>query len=400
MLRPVSRALRRPGISLTAVAGLVLAGAAALATPSAAMPGAPKADNPAGVRACAALARPGQALCQAVRITGGVSAARTTGVSPASAPSGFGPADILDAYKLPVNAGAGSTLAVVDAQDDPNAESDMAVYRAQFGLSACTVASGCFKKVSQTGSTTALPTPDAGWAEEESLDLDAASAIAPAAHLILVEANSATMANLGTAVNRAVAMGATSILTSFATSESSSDTSYDSSYFNHPGVAISAPGGDSGFGVSYPAASRYVTAVGSTSLSRASTVRGWKEVANGGGGCSAVDAKPTWQHDTGCARRTVVDVAAVGDPATGFAVYDTYGGDPGWEVFGGTSVSAGIIAGVYAAAGVPSAGSYPASFPYAHPNALNDITTGTGAAVGYDPATGMGTPNGLAGFTG
>ena len=396
MRRPLSRAFRRPGPTLTGVAGLVLAAAGVAAGPSAAAAHATTAPAPhrtSAVRACTGHATGRQALCDALRFGEGAAA-----VHPFTTPSGYGPADIQSAYNLPSDGGAGSTLAVVDANDDPNAAADLAVYRAQFGLPSCTVANGCFKKVSQTGSTTALPAPDAGWAEEESLDLDAASATAPAAHLLLVEATSAAMSDLGDAVNLAVKMGATSIDISWGGSESSSDTGYDNSYFNHPGVAISASAGDSG--VEYPAASRYVTAVGSTDLSASSVARGWSESAVGGGGCSAFDAKPTWQHDTFCPRRTDVDVAADGDSATGFAVYDSYGGDPGWEVFGGSSLPAGIIAGVYAAAGVPSAGSYPASFPYAHPSALNDITTGPGAGPGYDEPTGLGTPNGLTAFRG
>ena len=398
MRRPPSRAFRRPGPALATVAGLVAAAAGvAAAPPAAAAPGTttPPARTTAAVRSCAGRASGHLALCDALRMTGGAAPAR-----PATTPSGYGPADLQSAYGLPADGGAGSTLAVVDADDDPNAEADLAVYRAQFGLPACTVANGCFTKVGQTGSPTVLPAPDAGWAEEESLDLDAASATAPAAHLLLVEANSAAVPDLGAAVNQAVAMGATSIDISWGGAESASDTGYDSSYFDHPGVAISAASGDSGYGVEYPAASRYVTAVGGTRLVASSDARGWQESAVGGGGCSAFEAKPSWQQDTLCSRRTDVDVAADGDAATGVAVYDSYGGDTGWEVFGGGSVSAGIIAGVYAVAGVPSAGSYPASFPYADPSALHDITTGTGAGPGYDEPTGLGTPNGPAGFRG
>ncbi len=152
-------------------------------------------------------------------------------------------------------------------------------------------------------------------------------------------------------------------------------------------------------------------------VKQGSNARGWTEsvwstssTEGAGSGCSAYDAKPTWQKDTGCAKRTVADVSAVADPATGVAVYDTYGGDPGWEVFGGTSVASPIIAGVYADAGTPSAGSTPASFPYAHTGSLNDVTTGATAScspaylctaeTGYDGPTGLGTPNGLAAFTG
>lgn len=401
MRRSDSRALPRPGLSLTAVAGLVLAVGLAAAPAATARPTAPAPHGVAVQRACAAPATARQASCDALKITGGPAAARAAGNSPLTTPAGLGHTDLDNLYNLPANGGAGSTIGIIDANDDPNAATDLAVYRAQYGLSACTAANGCFRKVSQTGSTTALPAPDAGWAEAESLGLDLSSATAPAAHLLLVEADSANVDDLGAAVNEAVALGATSIDIAWGGEESSSDLTDDSLYYDHPGVAISAASGDSGFGVEYPASAKYVTAVGGTTLKAATgTKRGWTESADGNGGCSAFETKPTWQHDTLCTKRSLVDVAATDDPAVGAAVYDTYGGDAGWEVFGGTSVSVGIIAGVYADAGVPSAGSRPSSFPYAHPTALNDITTGTGAGPGYDLPTGLGTPNGVTAFKG
>ncbi len=410
MRRSTSRTLRRSGLSLTAAAGLAIAGLAA--APSAtAQQAAPAAHGVTTVHSCATPHKTGMAACSALKVTSPV-ATRATVITPLAAPSGYGPADLQSAYKLPANGGAGTTVAIVDAQDDPNAASDLATYRSTFGLPACTVANGCFKKVSQTGSTTALPASDAGWAEEESLDVDMVSAIAPNAHIILVEATSATFDNLGTAVNEAVALGAKYISNSYGGGESSIDTTYDSEYFNHTGIAITASSGDSGFGVEYPAASQYVTAVGGTSLVRNSSARGWGETvwSGAGSGCSLYDPKPTWQKDTGCAKRTVADVSAVADPATGVAVYDTFGGDPGFEVFGGTSVASPIIASVYADAGTPSAGSRPSSFPYAHTGSLFDVTSGSNGScspaylctgeVGYDGPTGLGTPNGLAAFTG
>ncbi|WP_333768975.1 S53 family peptidase [Streptomyces sp. IBSBF 2435] len=408
--------LRRAGLALTAVTGLVLSGAA-LAAPSADAAASTTSHRLTTARSCAVASKPGMMACSALKVTSGADslapAARSASgvVNPAATPSGYGPADLHSAYALPTTGGSGATIAIVDAQDDPNAESNLATYRSTFGLTPCTTANGCFKKVGQNG-TGSLPSPDAGWAEEISLDLDMASAICPQCHILLVEANSATMANLGTSVNTAVSLGAKYVSNSYGGGESSSDTSYDSLYFNHPGVAITVSSGDNGYGVEYPAASRYVTAIGGTTLKRSSTPRGWTETAwsGAGSGCSRYDAKPTWQKDTGCTRRTVADVSAVADPATGVAVYDTYGGDPGWEVFGGTSVSSPIIAAVYALAGTPSAGSYPASFPYAHPSALNDVTSGSNgscggsylctAGPGYDGPTGLGTPNGVTAFQG
>jgi subtilase family serine protease len=307
-------------------------------------------------------------------------------------------------------------VAIVDAYDDPNAESDLATYRSQYGLPACTTANGCFSKISQTGSTSSLPTADSGWAGEISLDLDMVSAVAPGAHILLVEANSSSMDDLGAAVNEAVAKGAKYVSNSYGGSESSTDTTYDSEYFNHPGVAITVSAGDSAYGVEYPAASQYVTSVGGTALSRdSSTSRGWTEsvwstssTEGTGSGCSSYDPKPSWQTDSGCSKRTVADVSAVADPATGVAVYDSYQTSSSWNVYGGTSASSPIIASVYADAGTPGSSDYPSKYPYQHTSALNDVTSGSNgscspsylctAQAGYDGPTGLGTPNGTTAF--
>jgi subtilase family serine protease len=353
-------------------------------------------------RSCAATPAPGFAACNALVRTD--SAARP--FAPA-APSGLSPANLHAAYKLPTAGGAGLTVAIVDAYDDPKAESDLAVYRSTFGLPACTTANGCFRKVNQTGGTS-YPAGNTGWAEEISLDVDMVSAVCPQCHILLVEATTASIANLGTAVNTAVRLGAVAVSNSYGGAEYSGETSADT-YYNHPGVAITVSSGDSGYGVEYPAASRYVTSVGGTSLRTASTTRGWSETAwsGAGSGCSRYEAKPTWQHDTGCARRTVADVSAVADPATGVAVYDTYGVG-GWLVFGGTSVASPVIAAVYALAGRPAAGSVPASLAYSHTGNLFDVTSGSNgscgssylctAKAGYDGPTGLGTPNGTGAF--
>ncbi|MGW3497154.1 putative Ig domain-containing protein [Streptomyces sp. NPDC001020] len=333
----------------------------------------------------------------------------------AATPSGLSPANLHSAYSLPATGGSGLTVAVVDAYNDPNAESDLATYRSTYGLSPCTKANGCFKQVSQTGSTTSLPPNDSGWAGEEALDIDMVSAVCPNCNIILVEANSPTDANLGAAENEAVTLGAKFVSNSWGGSETSSQTSYDTQYFKHPGVAITVSSGDSGYGAEWPATSQYVTAVGGTALTTASNSRGWNETVwktnsteGTGSGCSAYDAKPSWQTDTGCAKRMEADVSAVADPATGVAVYDTYGGS-GWAVYGGTSASAPIVAGVYALAGTPGSADYPAQYPYAHTANLNDVTSGNNgtcspsyfctAGAGYDGPTGWGTPNGTAAFT-
>ncbi|MFF3920027.1 putative Ig domain-containing protein [Streptomyces sp. NPDC001852] len=360
-----------------------------------------------------ATAEPGHASCFAQRRTD--IKQRLASALAAAAPSGLSPANLHSAYNLPTAAGSGMTVGIVDAYNDPNAESDLATYRSTYGLSSCTKANGCFKQVSQTGSTTSLPTNDTGWAGEEMLDIDMVSAVCPNCSIVLVEANSASMADLGAAENEAVALGAKFVSNSWGGSEDSSQTGNDTSYFQHPGVAITVSSGDSAYGAEYPATSQYVTAVGGTALTTASNSRGWSEsvwhtnsTEGTGSGCSAYDPKPSWQTDSGCSKRMEADVSAVADPATGVAVYDTYGGT-GWAVYGGTSASSPIIASVYALAGTPGASDYPAKYPYQHTSNLYDVTSGNNgscspsyfctAGTGYDGPTGWGTPNGTAAFT-
>jgi subtilase family serine protease len=324
-----------------------------------------------------------------------------------STPAGYGPADLRSAYNLTATGSASQTIGIVDAYNDPNAESDMGVYRSKFGLGACTAADGCFHKVNQNGATS-YPRSNSGWAQEISLDLDMASAICPNCHILLVEATSNTFTNLGTAVNTAAALGANTISNSYGGSESSAETSWDTSYYNHPGVAVTASSGDSGYGVEYPAASQYVTAVGGTSLTHASNSRGWTETAwsGAGSGCSAFEPELSWQAVPGCPHRVVADVSADADPNTGVAVYDSYH-TGGWLVFGGTSVASPIIASVYALAGNEALVDY-GSFPFGHAGSLFDVTTGSNgscggsylctAGPGYDGPTGLGTPNGTTAF--
>jgi subtilase family serine protease len=332
-------------------------------------------------------------------------------VSPnATTPSGKSPANLISAYALPsATAGSGQTVAIVDAYDDPNAAADLATYRSYYGLSACTVANGCFKKVSQTGSTTSLPAANTGWAEEISLDIDMVSAICPKCKILLVEATTSSFANLGTAVNEAATLGATEISNSYGSTGDASDSTY-SKYYNHPGIAVTASSGDDGYGISYPASSHYVTAVGGTTLTAStSTTRGWTETAwaDAGSGCSTYNTALTGQasFSTGCTKRAEADVSAVANPSTGVSVYDSYG-ESGWLTFGGTSVSSPIIASVYALAG--NAASIDNNYPYTHSTSLNDVTSGSNgsctttqwcnARAGWDGPTGLGTPNGVGAF--
>jgi hypothetical protein len=350
-----------------------------------------------------ATAAEGFARCHARVVT---DAKGNPAVTPA--PNGYGPADLQAAYSLPsATAGAGNTFAIVDAYDHPYAESDLNTYRSAYGLPACTTANGCFRKVNQSGSATPLPRTNGGWAQEISLDIDMASATCPNCKILLVEASSNAFTDLAAAVDTAARLGASVISNSYGGSEFSSEGSstYDG-HFNHPGIPTTVSSGDAGYGVEFPAASEYVTAVGGTSLTKSGSSFSERAWSGAGSGCSAYIAKPSWQTDSGCARRTVADVSAVADPNTGVAVYDSFKfrGAAGWMVFGGTSASAPIVAGAYALAGNGAAPSY----PYSHTSALHDVTSGSNgscsvtylctAGPGFDGPTGLGTPNGVGAF--
>jgi subtilase family serine protease len=379
----------------------IVAGCLTSVVPSAQAAPAAQAQQYRAERVCAT-APAGFAACQALVRT------NTQNLpAAAAAPSGYRPADIRSAYALGGTSSGGRTVAIVDAYNDPSAAHDLNVYRGQFGLPPCTVASGCFRKVSQTGSTTNLPPVSAGWAQEISVDIDMVSATCPDCKILLVEANSNSFADLAVAVNYAASQpGVVAISNSYGGSDMSQVAAY-----NHRGIAITASTGDDGYGVQSPASFKTVIAVGGTSLHRASTSRGWRETAwsGAGSGCSTQNAKPAWQTAaTHCPKKAIADVSAVADPSTGVAVYDStpYQGASGWLVFGGTSVSSPIVASVYALSG--RTGGYPASYTWSHADALFDVTAGLNGACnpavwchagsGWDGPTGLGTPNGTTAF--
>ena len=343
---------------------------------------------------------------------------------PASPNGGLAPCDIQNAYRLPSDiAGTGERVALVDAFDDPNAEADLGVYRSTFGLPPCTTSNGCFQKVSQTGSTTTLPAPDGHWSQEISLDLDMVSAACPHCQILLVEAKTASDADLAAAQDRAAILNADVISDSFSIQDTVSREGTYGSHYVHPNTVTVASSGDSGYaaGAQFPAALPNVVAVGGTSLSPSGSARGgwseqvWNDLAGtppggGGSGCG-VAAKPAWQHDTWCLNRTIADVAAV---AKNIAIYDTYpvvGSQPGWQKVGGTSASAPIIAGVYALGGATSTGPSFAPrnvYPDYFGSSFFDIVQGNNGAcagtnvcnavAGYDGPTGVGTPCGTSSF--
>ena len=429
--------LRRSGWLAGSVAAAALTALAMTAGPASAVqatPAQPAAQSatsgsgdaggqlPAGAQqVCAPSTGPQDMSCMSLLPARKPGAARMDLSGPTG--SGYGPADLQSAYALAAASaakGKGQTVAIVDAYNDPTAAADLAVYRKQWGLPAC--AAGCLTILNENGQTSPLPgvDPTGGWELEESTDLDMVSAICPNCHIELVEADSTSLSDLGTAEDTAAASGAKFISDSW-DGPDGYGSSADDQYFNHPGVVITVAAGDDGFGASYPAASQFVTSVGGTTLVRApGTARGWTEsVWTGtGSGCSLNEPKPDWQtaDDSlagGCLNRTDNDVAAVADENTPVWLYDSYpfqGAAPQWGEVGGTSVASPIIASVYALAGTPLRGSYPASYPYSHAGDLFPVTSGTNGPCeptrpylcnggpGYNGPDGWGTPDGTAAF--
>lgn len=429
---------------LCATLALVLAGAGA--------PRAFAADAFRVQRLCGA-SLPGDAQCMAMKLVPasltraqlrasaiGQAAEAAAGATPAvnvkNPYAGYlTPAGLHAAYSLPTATVSSSlqTIALIDAYDDPTAESDLAVYDKEFGLPECTAADGCFRKVDQEGKATPLPAKEGEWAGEISIDVQMAHAVCQNCRILLVEANSESFADLGAAVNTAVALGATEISNSYAGPELKSYTSYRADY-DHPGVAVTVASGDCGYinqacselaeAANFPADSPDVVAVGGTALTEDDETEAWSSSAweDGGSGCSAVFAAPLWQTSlagfvaTGCGSgRSIADVAAIGDPETGVNVYDSTpegNGDPtGWGVWGGTSVASPILAAEFALDGGAHGVSYPASTLYTHLGDAEDVydvvsgsngvcagASACNAGRGYDGPTGVGSPVGLGAF--
>ena len=236
-------------------------------------------------------------------------------------------------------------MAIVDAFGYPAASNDLAVYRKSMGLAACTTSNGCLRIVNQSGRTTPLPKPNADasddWRAEEAVDLQMASALCPNCKLLLVQANSDKNSDLAAGVNAAAALGAAAISNSYGSAEGGA---VDAAY-SHAGRAITASSGDDG-SANQPCSFAGVVCVGGTTLTAAGrgwVERGWRSSTSG---CSALVAKPSWQHGRDCPMRSLVDASAVADPNTGVAFYESAGG--GWQQAGGTGVAAPIVAALFA----------------------------------------------------
>jgi subtilase family serine protease len=345
-----------------------------------------------------------------------------------TSPTGLPPSAIGSVYSLSglspsSGAGAGQTIAIVDAYHDPNALSDLSTFDAKYGYGsfpACTasVTTSCFQQADPQGT----PKVNSGWVLEESLDIEWAHAEAPAAKIVLVEAASNSNTNLFNAVRYANSISATEVSMSWGGGEFSGETAYDTD-MTHAGTFYTVSAGDSGHGAEYPAASPNVIAVGGTTLngcsgtscSRFTSETTW---SGSGGGASAYETIPGYQSGytgpvfgastisglTG-GHRGIPDVSFDANPSTGVSVYDStrYQGQSGWFTLGGTSVGAPNWAGVLAAgaaAGKTALQGHAAIYSGGYATNLRDITSGTNgtcgtdctAGTGYDLVTGLGSP--------
>ncbi|HEX7042039.1 MAG TPA: LamG-like jellyroll fold domain-containing protein [Patescibacteria group bacterium] len=355
-------------------------------------------------------------------------------ISSLALPAGLGPAQFHTAYNLPCTPGGPiqqsncdtppifgpKTIAIIDAYNAPNLETDLGIYDTTYGLPQCTRDNGCLTVVNQNGLSTPLPEVNLYWAMETTLDVQMAHATCQTCKILVVEANSNYFSDITVAVNKAAAMGAAAISNSYGILETDSTLApliptYDS-YYNHPGIFVTASSGDFG-GQSYPSTSSNVISVGGTTLSLLSdnnyaSESAWK---NSGVGCSYFELANSFQTNlaewlaTGCGdKRGSVDVSAVGDPNTGVAVYLSklssggYYIDSGWYIFGGTSVSSPIVASALTMAGDPPSTGPSAAYIYANRNKFRDVTAyqalGCGTSIcivgqGYDGPTGVGSPD-------
>lgn len=499
--KPAARAFARVlTVVVLAMSGLLATPGAGATTPGSTRDASTTSASPKpgtsyakGVPVCRKPA-PGHRGCFAMRrvvVSSKTPGAHAFTVSATPGPAGgLTPAELASAYGYSTAGGAGQTVGIVDAFNDPNIETDLGTFDTQYGLTACTRANGCLTVVGQTGSKTALPADDTtGWSAEESLDVEAVRAVCPNCKILLVETNDSFNANLDAGVNTAVAMGAKVVSNSYGGPEAGV-TATDIAAYNHPGVVITASTGDNGWfdwdrvnvgGISAnmpstPASLNTVVSVGGTSLNLTQAGgRASEAVWNNdgpqdfygsnlgltgatGGGCSTLINAKSWQsHVPGYAattcgtRRLAADVAAVADPLTGFDIVDSFacGGCPaaGWSTFGGTSLSAPLVAAMWALAGGAGGAANPSLSLYGHlkdltpslydvtvggngycdgetvgdcgttnPNSLGfgmidceytstaspgTPSTGTAqcdAAPGYDGPTGVGTPKGLTVF--
>lgn len=399
-----------------------------------------------GVPVCQAPKHVGEARCFALRRvvvdqnTPGAFAFRPAGGATADGTigpaGGLTPADFATAYSLKTAGGAGQTVGIVDAYNDPKINNDLQRFDEKYDLKPCSTSNGCFEVVGQTGSTTVLPANDtSGWSGEESLDVETVHSICRSCKIILVEANSASGADLAASVKEAITLGATVVSNSYGGLESGASSKIQAAY-HHPGVVITASTGDDGYydfdelksrdEPEFPASSPDVVAVGGTSLYLGETggrqyetvwnddgVKDFNQYLYGkplgatGGGCSTRFTAQSWQQsvsgwsNTGCGTmRLAADVSADADYLTGFDIFDSYDCEghcpgPSWGTYGGTSLAAPLIAGVFALAGGANGVKYPAETLYSNIGEMYDVTVGGNGWCDGESAAECGNPNTL-----
>lgn len=339
--------------------------------------------------------------------------------------NGLTPAQVRAAYNLP-STGGSKIIAIVDAYDDPNALADFNTFSAQYGLpqetsTSATAATNKVFQVVYAGGTKPGTDSTGGWELEEALDIEWAHAMAPSAKIVLVEAATNAYANLFAAVDTATnyvdgnGTKVAEVSCSWGGSEFSGETA-DDVHFTSTSVSYFVSSGDSGSPAHYPSSSPNVVSCGGTTLNTTGAGAFQTEVAwnSSGGGPSTYETTPPYQAGVasrvGAARGTP-DVSYVANPTTGVSVYDSYsqtGVAAGWQLVGGTSVSAPSLAGV-ANVAATSAGSFPAGSQallttiYLNLGSSNfrDITSGNNgyaSQAGWDFVTGVGSPLGLIGF--
>jgi subtilase family serine protease len=313
--------------------------------------------------------------------------------------------------------GSGQTIAIVTAYLDPNIASDLATFDRTYGLPA----PPSFQKYVASG----LSQTDPGWSLETALDVEWAHAIAPKANIVLVEAKSASVSDLFSAVNFARSLnGVVAVSMSWGAGEFYGENALDSILTTPAGhiggsglpggVTFVAASGDTGAwsGVSYPAASPNVLSVGATALNPQpngsyGSETGWTDST---GGFSALEPAPSYQANAQSSSglssglRSVPDVSMVGDPATGVSVYSSVSnnGQSGWFAVGGTSASTPQWAGLIALADQGLALSGKGSLSdaqaalYSLPSTdFHPVSTGFNgysAVKGYNLVAGLGTP--------
>ena len=322
-----------------------------------------------------------------------------------ASPIGLTPDAVKKAYNLPTLGGNG-TIAIIAAYDEPSIEKDMASFSKQFNLPTCTSSNNCFEKVKLSPNITT----NKGWSLEKAMDVEWAHAISPQAKILLIETENASGPNLLKAIDYARSRkDVVAISMSWGGREFQGETELDSHFISQYGAVFFASSGDSGAGVSWPAASKNVIAVGGTTLhlsAATGAVISEQAWSGSGGGVSSFETQPDFQKNYEVLKsrgmRAVPDVSYNADPKYGFSVYHMTGnGKKNWYVIGGTSAGAPQWAAIYSLGlSATLANMYADKASTNNTNYFRDIKSGSNgscayycdARARYDFVTGLGSP--------